>query len=157
MNLEEVLKPEQVFCRIQVASKKKALEDSAGLIADNLPRSSKEDIFEHLIAREKLGTTALGHGIAIPHCRLPELREIVCALITLQEPVDFGAFDNEGVQIVFVLLVPEAETDRHLAVLASIAELAESATYRESLLKANDAQSLYQHAVTPPGADVKTA
>jgi len=157
MNLADVLIPEQTFCHIQVASKKKALEETAGLIASKINRVSQEALFERLIAREKLGTTAMGNGIAIPHCRLPQLDNIVCALVTLAEPVDFDAFDNHGVSILFVLLVPEEEADKLLSVLATIAESAESIGYRDSLLAANDNDSLYQRAVQTHVTDIKSA
>ncbi|MEX1236958.1 MAG: PTS sugar transporter subunit IIA, partial [Pseudomonadales bacterium] len=106
-----------------------------------------EEIYERLISREKLGTTAIGHGIAIPHCRMNDCNEIVGGLFRLEAPVDFDAFDDEPVHILFVLLVPEVEVDDHLKTLAMLASLFESEAYRSNLLGAEDDRDLYERAI----------
>ncbi|MEX2326518.1 MAG: PTS sugar transporter subunit IIA, partial [Pseudomonadales bacterium] len=118
MNIESILAPERTFCCLTAGSKKKAIEEAARLIANVSDNLSAEEIYERLISREKLGTTAIGHGIAIPHCRMNDCNEIVGGLFRLEAPVDFDAFDDEPVHILFVLLVPEVEVDDHLKTLA---------------------------------------
>ena len=137
MNIESILAPEHVFCRIPAASKKRAIEQIALKLAESIEGISAEDLFSKLINREKMGTTAIGDGIAIPHCRLDGINEITGALFTLEQPVDFQAFDSTQVSVLFVLLVPTDEVDQHLQVLAMLANRFESSEYREGLLGSN--------------------
>lgn len=133
-------------------SKKRAIEQAAIQIAGGNPDLSAEDIYDRLITREKMGTTAIGHGIAIPHCRIDNYPDIIGALFRLDTAVDFGAFDDEPVRIMFVLLVPSEEVNEHLQTLAMLAERFESENYRRSLLTAVDDAELYQRAI----ADIST-
>ena len=128
-------------------SKKRAIEEAAIRISKGIGHLSAEDIYERLINREKIGTTAIGHGIAIPHCRMDDCAEIVGALFRLDTPVDFGAFDEEPVKILFVLLVPAEEVEEHLHALAMLAERFESEEYRRSLSTAMDDAELYRRAI----------
>ena len=105
-----------------------------------------DEIYSQLIAREKLGTTALGHGIAIPHCRLDSCDEIIGAMFTLEEGIDFEAFDQEPVRVLFILLVPTEEVDEHLQVLATLASRFDLEDYRLGLLEADTDEALYEAA-----------
>jgi len=128
-------------------SKKRVIEDIALKLAASIDSLNAEDIFAKLINREKLGSTAIGHGIAIPHCRLDGCEGIVGGLFTLNEPVEFQAIDDEPVEILFVLLVPTEEVAEHLEVLAMLASKFESAEYRQRLTRATQDNELFQSAI----------
>ena len=144
MNIKSILAPERTYCRLTAASKKRVLEDAATKIAASLPGIHAEELFEKLIGREKIGTTAIGDGVAIPHCRLDGCSGIVGSMLTLSHAVDFQAFDKQPVDVLFVLLVPTEEVDEHLQVLAMLAKRFESAAYRETLTKATSDAELYK-------------
>lgn len=148
MNIESILAPERTCCCLTASSKKKAIEEAARLIANVTDCLGAEEIYERLISREKLGTTAIGHGVAIPHCRLSDCSEVLGGLFKLETPIDFDAFDDEPVSILFVLLVPEVHIDDHLKTLAMLAERFESDAYRSSLLGAKGDRDLYERAIT---------
>ena len=149
MNIESILSLSRTHANIQANSKKRAIEEAARLIAASMAGLDAEEIYNNLIAREKLGTTAIGHGIAIPHCRLSSCQEIVGSLISLQEPVDFGAFDDQGVNLMFVMLVPSKEVDEHLQALAMLPERFETKAYRDLLSAADSHQALYDRSILP--------
>lgn len=151
MNIESILAPERTCVGITAGSKKRAIEQAAIQIAEAQHNLSAQDIYERLISREKLGTTAIGHGVAIPHCRIDACQEIVGGLFKLESPVDFEAFDDEPVSILFVLLVPTEEVDEHLQTLAMLAKNFESDTYRRRLLDAENDQELYDRAIEVDG------
>ncbi len=144
MQLVDVLTPDRtVFC-YDIKSKKKALELASQLAVKTLPDIEENDIFEHLLAREKLGSTGIGHGVAIPHCRIPELHQTVAILLRLSSGVDFDATDKEPVDIVLTLLVPEDSNDEHLQLLAKIAEKFSQDPFRKTLRSADDSHILYK-------------
>jgi PTS system nitrogen regulatory IIA component len=123
MNITDLLDPERIVCCVNAGSKKRVLEKLAALLAENASQISKNDIFDALINREKLGSTGLGRGVAIPHGRMPSLTTPLCAFIKIDEPVEFDASDGQPVDLVFALLVPEESTEEHLQVLSTIAEI----------------------------------
>ena len=125
-------------------SKKRVLEQIANLVARDLTDLDAQDIFENLIAREKLGSTGFGNGIAIPHCRLPGCQAPISAVLHLDTAVDFDAIDGAPVDLLFVLLVPEAATDEHLELLRQIASMLDRAEVRERLRQAQSNEGLYQ-------------
>ena len=123
MNITNLLNPERVFCRDDVGSKKRLLEQLSELLAGSSPGLSQNEIFNALLNREKLGSTGLGKGVAIPHGRMATLEHPVCAFIKLATPIDFDASDGQPVDLIFTLLVPEDSTEEHLQVLSTIAEI----------------------------------
>ena len=123
MNITDLLTPERVLCQDNVGSKKRLLEQLSELLAGSSPGLSQQEIFDALLNREKLGSTGLGKGVAIPHGRMATLEQPVCSFIKLQTPVDFDASDGQAVDLVFTLLVPEDSTEEHLQVLSTIAEI----------------------------------
>lgn len=147
MNIESILASNRTFSHIETSSKKRAIEKAALLIAESLPSLDSSEIYSKLIAREKLGATALGNGIALPHCRLKGCTDIVGGLFTLRSPIDFSAMDDVPVNIMFVLIVPEEEVDKHLEAMAMLAKRFESAEYREGLITARHNQELFERAV----------
>jgi PTS system nitrogen regulatory IIA component len=157
VKIDSILAPERTYCRLQGSSKKRVLEEAAIKIAASLPGIEAEELFGKLISREKIGTTAIGYGVAIPHCRLDGCRGIVGSILTLANAVDFQAFDNLPVNVLFVLLVPTKEVDEHLQVLAMLATRFESAAYREALINATQDSELYQLAIADLNADTTKA
>ena len=123
MNIVDLLTPERVLSCDDIGSKKRLLEQLSELLAGSSPQLSQHEVFEALLNREKLGSTGLGKGVAIPHGRMAGLEKPLCAFIRLGNPVDFDAADGQTVDLVFSLLVPEDSTEEHLQVLSTIAEI----------------------------------
>lgn len=147
MEISQILSAERTLCHIEGVSKKRALEILANTIAEHRPQLDADEIFRRLIAREKLGSTGIGHGIAIPHSRLPGLDSTLGALITLKDPIEFDALDGEPVDVLFAMLVPEESNDDHLKTLASLASAMNEATYRDALRQAQTPQALYEASI----------
>ena len=144
IRLENILTPGRSLVSVPGGSKKRVLEQIASLVAAELPELDEQDIFESLIAREKLGSTGFGNGIAIPHCRLPGCHAPLSAVLRLDSAVDFDAIDGAPVDLLFVLLVPEAATDEHLELLRQIASMLDRSEIRERLRQAQSNEALYQ-------------
>lgn len=144
IRLENILTPGRSLVNVPGGSKKRVLEQIAQLIARDLPDLDAQQIFESLIAREKLGSTGFGNGIAIPHCRLSGCGQPLSAVLRLDAPVDFDAIDGAPVDLLFVLLVPEAATDEHLELLRQIASMLDRADVRERLRQADSNEALLQ-------------
>ncbi len=144
MNLiSTLLKPENVFSDLEVSSKKRLFE----LVGQAFQASegvSAKDVFESLVSRERLGCTALGHGIAIPHGRIKGLKETACAFIRTKAPIDFDAPDSVPVDLLFILLVPATATDLHLQILAELAQMFSEKEMRDQMRSVSDANKLYQ-------------
>jgi len=147
MHLEEILSPDRCFCRVSGVSKKRLLTKISELISDNTPQLESTWIFDALMAREQLGSTGLGNGIAIPHCRVPQCQEISASLITLDAPIDFDSVDNKPVDLLCVLLVPEEHTDEHVRVLAKLAELFSDEDFCYTLRHTQHGEDLYNIAI----------
>ncbi len=144
IRLEQILTPGRSLVNVPGGSKKRVLEQIAKLVARDLPDLDNQDIFESLVSREKLGSTGFGNGIAIPHCRLTGCTAPISAVLRLDAPIDFDAIDGAPVDLLFVLLVPEAATDEHLELLRQIASMLDRSDVRERLRQAPDSTSLYQ-------------
>jgi PTS system nitrogen regulatory IIA component len=144
MHLRDILTLDRTSTDVIAGSKKRVLEFLGGLAAAGEPALDPTDVFESLIARERLGSTGIGHGIAIPHGRLKNSDHVIGALVHLQEPIDFDAIDDKPVDLLFALLVPENATEEHLEVLARLAQLFSSEEARHRLREAPDAAALFQ-------------
>lgn len=144
--LSELLSPGRTICRAPGSSKKRLFETLAQVISEDNPGLADADIFAQLLARERLGSTGLGAGIAIPHCRIANCREPIGCLATLEEAIDFDAPDDIPVDILFVLLVPEQAHQEHLDILARIARLFSQSDFCTQLRSANDAGTLFRRA-----------
>ncbi|ASL25748.1 PTS IIA-like nitrogen-regulatory protein PtsN [Azotobacter chroococcum] len=144
IRLEDILTPGRSLVNVPGGSKKRALEYIANLVAREMPDLDQQTIFESLIAREKLGSTGFGNGIAIPHCRLPGCPAPISVLLRLEAPIDFDAIDGAPVDLLFVLLVPEAATDEHLQLLRQIASMLDRGEIRERLRQVENSEALYQ-------------
>ena len=144
MQLADIISPERVVSNVQAKSKKRAFETISGVIASNADISmGVNDIFDSLIARERLGTTAIGHGIAIPHGRVKESNETIGAFMQLSEGIDCDALDNQAVKLIFAVLVPEKTNEEHLQLLARLAQMFKNSDLREKLMAAPDNKTLY--------------
>jgi len=148
MQIESILSPELTFCNVQCESKKRLLETSAELIAQKVPSVDANQIYNALIAREQLGSTGLGNGIAIPHCRVPKCESTIGCLIKLEKGLDFDAIDGEPVDLLFYLLVPENTIEGHLEVLRNLAERFNKNEYCANLRACNSNSSLFAAATT---------
>ncbi|MBB71956.1 MAG: PTS fructose transporter subunit IIA [Legionellales bacterium] len=144
MNLKTILTEDRTIAGAEIDSKKRAIECAAQLVCDFVPSLELSQILKPLFARERLGSTAIGSGVAIPHCRIPGLQETMGVLLTLRNGIDFGSIDKQPVNIVLTLLVPEESSDDHLKLLAHLAEHFSQDAFREKLLQAQDNQTLYQ-------------
>lgn len=144
IRLEQILTPGRSLVNVPGGSKKRVLEQIANLVAGDLPGLDAQDIFESLVARERLGSTGFGNGIAIPHCRLTGCTTPVSAILHLDTPVDFDALDGAPVDLVFVLLVPQAATEEHLELLRQIASMLDRSDVRDRLRHAGDGEALYR-------------
>ena len=144
MNISELITPECVLCCPEIGSKKRLLEQISELLARMAPQHSQTEIFESLINREKLGSTGLGKGVAIPHGRMAVLDQPICAFIKLDTPVDFDATDEQPVDLIFALLVPEDSTEEHLQILSSVAELFSNEGFCASMRQCTTDECVYQ-------------
>jgi PTS system nitrogen regulatory IIA component len=140
--LASILSPAQVLAHVEVTSKKRAFEE-AGLLFENLHGLSRALVTDSLFSRERLGSTGLGHGVAIPHGRIKGLKAPMAAVFQLATPIGFDAPDDQVVGLLIFLLVPEAATQKHLEILSEIAELLSDAELRERLLASSDALQLH--------------
>ena len=137
----EILPLDHIVLDLPVSSKKRLFEQ-IGLLIENKAEMARSDVFECLFAREKLGTTALGQGVAIPHGRYASLKRPIGAFIRTAEPIGFDAPDGKPVNMIFALLVPEGSNSVHLEVLSHLASRFSSKVVREQLLQAADAQAV---------------
>jgi PTS system nitrogen regulatory IIA component len=142
MQLGDLISPEAVVPSLKVKTKKQLLQDVSAR-ASRLTGLEERTIFDTLLQRERLGSTGLGQGIAIPHCKLPGLKRIVCLFARLAEPIDFEALDGAPVDLVFVLLAPEGAGADHLKALARISRLLREPQAIEKLRSSKDAAALY--------------
>lgn len=143
LSIQSILSPELTLCGVPGSSKKRILEIIAERVAQYYPELDENEVFNNLVARERLGSTGIGQGIAIPHCRLEDCKRVVGALVTLEESIDFDAIDNEPVDILFVLLVPQKATSDHLELLSQLAEKFNDRSFCNRLRECEDSQQLY--------------
>ncbi|HYA20126.1 MAG TPA: PTS sugar transporter subunit IIA [Burkholderiales bacterium] len=144
MNLiGKVLPPSNILLDLDAGSKKRVFEQ-AGLLFENNQGIARAQVFDSLFAREKLGSTGLGQGVAIPHGRIKSLKEAVGALIRTKSSIPFDAPDGAPVNLIFVLLVPEHASEFHLQILSELSQVFCDRKLREALLACQDASQAYQ-------------
>lgn len=144
MMLETILPPERVLYDVPGGSKKRVLEFFSTFIAQNTPSLDSQEVFSRLIGRERLGSTGIGNGVAIPHARSPHCSTPIAGFLKLAEPVDFDAIDGDPVDLVFVLLVPEEADDTHLALLGQVATIMNDAATRQQLRNVSSQRALLE-------------
>ncbi|MDH3642515.1 MAG: PTS sugar transporter subunit IIA [Gammaproteobacteria bacterium] len=146
VDITSILSKASARAKVDAPSRKRAIEAAADLLAENYPQLSARKLFDELTARERLGSTGLGEGVAIPHCRIP-CDQVVGAFLHLNEAVDYDAMDAENVDLLFVLVVPPEETTAHLELLASLARVFNEANNRERLRSCTTDDELYEQLV----------
>jgi len=144
IQLDQVLTADRVYSGSFGASKKRVLQTLAERMAESLNGVSDVDLFDQLIARERLGSTGLGQGIAVPHCRLANIDRPVAALAKLDEAVDFESPDRKPVDLLFALVVPEAATEDHLNLLAAVVERFNDSSRVDTLRNARSTEELFE-------------
>jgi PTS system nitrogen regulatory IIA component len=151
LTIDNILALELTLCKVPASSKKRVLEFIAEQIHQHNDSLGEVQIFNNLIARERLGSTGIGQGIAIPHCRLEGLEHVIGVLMTLEEAVEFDAIDNQPVDLVFALVVPKEATSEHLELLSQLAEKFNERTFCDRLRQCEDAGTLYQRMTAASG------
>ena len=140
--LASILPAAQVLVNVDATSKKRAFEE-AGLLFENLHGLSRSLVTDSLFSRERLGSTGLGHAVAIPHGRIKGLKAPMAAVFQLASAIGFDAPDDQPVRLLIFLLVPEAATQKHLEILSEIAELLSDAALRDKMSASTDATELH--------------
>ena len=144
MNLiSKILPVENVILDTDSTSKKRVFE-RVGILFENTRQIARSQVFDSLFTREKLGSTGLGQGVAIPHGRIKGLRDAVAAFVKTQAPIPFDAPDGQPVNLIFVLLVPERATDLHLQLLGELAQMFSDKSFREQLQNSDDPAAIHQ-------------
>src|SRR3954467_11099069 len=139
----KLLSPTHVLVDLQASSKKRLFEQ-AGLLFENHECIARSQVFGSLFARERLGSTGLGQGVAIPHGRIKGLKEALGALVRLAQPIPFDEPDGAPVTLAFVLLVPEKATEKHLQILSELAQMFSDKPLRDEMSAAPDAAALHR-------------
>lgn len=142
--LDSLLVTGRIQLKSSIVSKKKALQILSRLFAENNNNLNQDLVFDAFTAREKLGSTALENGIAIPHCRFPGCTQAQSAILTLDNGIDFDARDGKPVDLLWALIVPEESTEEHLAILALMAKILSQETLCKKIRQASDANALIQ-------------
>ena len=134
----------RVDCDCKAASKKRVLERVGELLATSAPNLSPEEIFEQLLERERLGSTGLGHGVALPHARMKGINQACGVLVRLESGVDYDSIDGQPVDLVFGLLVPHDATQEHLQLLAKLASLFSKEEFRNQLREVKECEAVIE-------------
>jgi len=142
MDLCDLLAPDGIIASLTATSKKHALQELATIAAERTDLDARE-IFNTLLQRERLGSTGLGRGIAIPHVKLADLKGIVCLFARLEQPIEYESHDGEPVDLVFLLLAPEHASGDHLKALASISRVVREPSILDALRNAPDVAAMY--------------
>lgn len=146
-NIAKILPPENVLLDLDVSSKKRAFEQ-AGLLFENNCSIARSTVSENLFARERLGSTGLGHGVAVPHGRIKGLKAPIAAFVRLTEAIPFESPDGEAVSLLIFLLMPDNVTQQHLEILSEIAEMLSDDEFRNALNSETDAHQVHQKIVS---------
>jgi PTS system nitrogen regulatory IIA component len=143
MTISALLSPQRIFLDVEISSKKKLLELIANIVADQT-QLSESTIYNNLLNRERLGSTGLGQGFAVPHARLENLHETVGCFFRLKDPVNFEAPDNQPVDLLFTIVIPEEATEEHLLLLSSLAGIFSQADVCEAIRNAGSRDEIAQ-------------
>ena len=146
-HFSQILPVKNVVLDLECSSKKRAFEQ-AGLIFENNCGIARSTVSDNLFARERLGSTGLGHGVAVPHGRIRGLKAPLAAFVRLSEPIPFESPDGEPVKLLIFLLIPDNVTQQHLEILSEIAEMFSDKAFRVSMTEDADAASLHQRLIS---------
>ena len=156
MQPSDLLEPRSVSVASAAGSKKRVLEEAAALLAEVIASAEQEPIYERLLERERLGSTGVGHGVALPHARIDGLTRAYGAFVQLAAGIDYDAIDSRPVDLVFALVVPQEATEEHLQLLAKLAALFSDEALCARLREGTSAKDLIAVIRTPP-AERQTA
>ena len=145
MNINQLIAPDRVICLSDISSKKRVLENLSQLLGLGAVGLDPTDIFNRLIERERLGSTGLGHGVALPHARIGDNNGAIGAFIKLEQGVDFDSPDTVPADLLFALLVPEDHTDEHLQILASLAGMFSDNDFCNGLRQCDSSEELFTY------------
>ncbi len=151
MPLTDILTPQAILPSVKAGSKKQLLQELAAFAASQ-SGLSESDVYEALLQRERLGSTGIGHGIAIPHGKLPKLNQLFGIFARLEKPLDFEALDGEPVDLIFLLLAPEEAGADHLKALSRVARALRDPAIAQKLRKSHDASALFAMLTQTPTA-----
>ena len=151
MSIAQILAPARIHLDVEASSKKRVLERLSEFLSDGDPEPSSGQVFDALLVRERLGSTGLGFGFAIPHARHELARDARCACMRLAKPIDFDAMDQEPVDFVVGLLVPDGSADEHVQTLAELAGLLNEPEVRERLRDAATPEHVMDVFTSSPG------
>ena len=143
MTISALLSPQRIFLDVEISSKKKLLELIANIVADQA-QLTESSLYSNLLNRERLGSTGLGHGFAVPHARVEGLDQTIGCLFRLKNSVNFEAPDNLPVDLVFTIVIPQEATEEHLLILSSLSSLFSKPEVREAVRNANDKEEITQ-------------
>ncbi len=144
MKLQDILSQDCTFCAVPAASKKRILEQISAIAATKISELNQQELLASLMQREKLGSTGIGNGIAIPHGRLDKSNQVIAVLMTTEKAIEFDAIDQRPVDIFIALFVPESLCKEHLSTLQSIAQLFSDKKIAKELRKCTNDQQLFQ-------------
>jgi len=147
MLIKEILQPEHALHAVKSSSKKRLLEKIAQQFSTINPNLNQNELFDAFIERERLGSTGIGEGVALPHCRISHCNQTMGMLVLLDKGVDYDALDGNRVDLVFALIVPKESSQEHLNTLKEIASAFYSKEFREALRNSHNANELYQIAI----------
>lgn len=148
MEIKDILSPDCTSCAVQGTSKKRIFEVISQVAAERLQNIDQATVLSSLLSREKMGSTGIGNGIALPHGRLQDLEKVIAILITCEPSIEFDAIDNVPVDIFFAILVPEDQAQGHLQTLATIATKLSDKDVVKSIRKAQTDEQLYEAIVS---------
>lgn len=143
MKFGNLIKIDQILLNSDASSKKKVLETISQIVTENYPEYHSNKVFQTLIERERLGSTGIGHGVALPHARLAECTDTIGVFISLNKAINYDSIDNKPVKLVFALLIPENSTQEHLDILAKLAEFFQQQNNRQILENASSSETVY--------------
>jgi len=142
-NIAKILPLANVLLDLEISSKKRAFEQ-AGLLFENNCSIARSTVSDNLFARERLGSTGLGHGVAVPHGRIKGLKAPIAALVRLKDPIPFESPDGQPVSLLIFLLMPDNVTQQHLEILSEIAEMLSNESFRSDIMAESSAGSVYE-------------
>lgn len=144
MQIADILTPDRILCHVQATSKKRVFEYFSKLLAIETSALTSHQIFESLLARERLGSTSLGKGVAIPHARVAQCNVTIAAFLQTENAIDYDAIDKQPVDLLFALLVPEQSTQEHLEILSLLADMFSDEHFRQQLRNSPDCEEKFR-------------
>ncbi|MEE9542383.1 MAG: PTS sugar transporter subunit IIA [Thermodesulfobacteriota bacterium] len=144
MKLEDVLNKDYIIPDLNSGEKREILEEMVGDLSTKVVGLNKEELLELILEREKLGSTGIGYGVAIPHAKMKGIKNILVSFARSRKGIDFQSTDEKPVHLFFLIVAPENATSSHLKILSEISRILRESVFRKKLLKARDTEEIYQ-------------